>query len=93
VTGLADCILTDTQRRGEINVGFPGTPEYDIRGKPWGFSWFPKELAPMPQAWIETTGDLSWIRHHESGGHFAALERPETLLADLEDFIKQSWGA
>ena len=27
------------------------------------------------------------------GGHFAALERPEALLADLEEFIGQVWVA
>jgi len=64
-------------------------PEWHIR-KPFGFSWFPKELAPIPKAWIATTGDLSFFRRHDKGGHFAAMEQPEVLLKDVEDFIKEA---
>lgn len=45
----------------------------------------------MPRAWIETTGNLVWVRQHDRGGHFAALERPEALFEDLEDFVGQVW--
>jgi microsomal epoxide hydrolase len=27
----------------------------------------------------------------EQGGHFAALERPDVLVKDIEDFIAQVW--
>ncbi|RBR26365.1 uncharacterized protein FIESC28_00865 [Fusarium coffeatum] len=72
----------------------PGTggahdgPDWKIT-KPLGYSWFPEELAPIPAAWAETTGNLVFARRHESGGHFAALEKPEDLLKDFEDFVKQ----
>jgi microsomal epoxide hydrolase len=56
-----------------------------------GFSWFPKELAPIPRSWAATTGDLVFYRQHEQGGHFAAMEKPEVLLADIQDFISQVW--
>ncbi|XXG96447.1 hypothetical protein Hte_002730 [Hypoxylon texense] len=59
--------------------------------KPLGYSWFPKELAPTPRAWVATTGNLVFSRQHESGGHFAAMERPEVLLQDVEDFVAQVW--
>ncbi|KAF2093297.1 alpha/beta-hydrolase [Rhizodiscina lignyota] len=59
--------------------------------KPMGYSWFPKELAPMPVAWVGKTGKLEWWRRHDKGGHFAALEKPELLLGDVEDFVKQVW--
>ena len=55
--------------------------------KPFGYSLFPKELIPVPRSWAATTGNLSWYRQHESGGHFAALEKPEELLGDIEDFV------
>lgn len=29
--------------------------------------------------------------HYYQGGHFAALERPEQIKADLTDFVKQIW--
>lgn len=31
------------------------------------------------------------VRDIVQGGHFAALEQPELLLKDLEDFIAQVW--
>jgi microsomal epoxide hydrolase len=38
---------------------------------------------------------LSFIKdifaHKRQGGHFAALEQPELLLGDLEDFVRQVW--
>ncbi|KAI9711725.1 MAG: hypothetical protein M1820_001869 [Bogoriella megaspora] len=74
-------------------------PDWDTRkvpaGKAFGYSWFPKELLPMPRAWVETMGEqgLTFFRQHDAGGHFAALERPETLLGDFEDFVKESWKA
>lgn len=65
-----------------------GDPKYHIR-KPMGYSWFPKELAPMPVAWVSTTANLVWSRRHERGGHFAAMECPEELLADVEAFVEE----
>ena len=60
--------------------------------KPFGYSWFPKELAPIPKAWAETTGNLVFYRQHDSGGHFAAVEKPDELWADIEAFVKQVWS-
>ncbi|RAL10974.1 epoxide hydrolase family protein [Aspergillus homomorphus CBS 101889] len=57
--------------------------------KPFGFSYFPKELVPVPRAWVETTGNLVFWKEHDKGGHFAALERPTVLLDDLEGFVEQ----
>ena len=42
---------------------------------------------PIPVKWVETTGELSWIRVHESGWHFAALEKPAGFKRDIEDFV------
>ncbi|RMZ78888.1 hypothetical protein DV738_g3648, partial [Chaetothyriales sp. CBS 135597] len=59
--------------------------------KPFGYSYFPYELMPIPIAFVRRTGDLVHVNVHTSGGHFAALEEPATLLADVEDFIKTVW--
>jgi microsomal epoxide hydrolase len=56
-----------------------------------GYSWFPKELAPIPRSWAATTGNLVFYREHDKGGHFAALEQSETLLGDVEEFLAQVW--
>ena len=71
-------------------IGAHENPEWYCK-KPFGFSWFPKELAPMPKAWVERTGDLVFHREHNSGGHFAALEKPDELWDDIEQFVKQVW--
>jgi microsomal epoxide hydrolase len=40
-------------------------PRWYIK-KPFGFSSFPMELAPVPRSWVETTGNLKyWERHQE----------------------------
>lgn len=65
-------------------------PEYRI-DKPLGYSYFPKELAPMPRSWVATTGNLVWTQQHDKGGHFAAMEQPKLMAEDMESFIKQVW--
>ncbi|TFB01656.1 Putative epoxide hydrolase [Trichoderma ghanense] len=72
-------------------VGAHENPQWHIN-KHFGYSFFPKELAPIPRAWAETTGTIEFYRQHESGGHFAAMEKPEVLLADVEEFLRQVWG-
>ncbi|KIV89068.1 hypothetical protein PV10_08679 [Exophiala mesophila] len=65
-------------------------PKYHCR-QPLGYSWFPKEIVPIPQSWASTTGNLVWSNKHTKGGHFAAMEQPQELLADIEDFLTQVW--
>ncbi|KAK0650659.1 putative epoxide hydrolase [Lasiodiplodia hormozganensis] len=72
-------------------INFHTAAENRVRNKPFGYSWFPKEIVPTPRAWAATTGDLVWHRQHASGGHFAALERPEALWGDVEEFVAQVW--
>jgi microsomal epoxide hydrolase len=72
------------------NIGAHENPKWHIN-KPFGFSWFPKEIAPIPRSWAATTGDLVFFRQHRSGGHFAAVERPAALLKDFEEFVAQVW--
>lgn len=38
-------------------------PDWYIN-KPFGYSWFPKEITPVPRAWAATTGDLVFYRQH-----------------------------
>jgi len=66
------------------------SPRWHIgRNKPFGFSWFRFELSPVPEAWVKCTADtLLFYRQHERGGHFAALELPELLWTDVEEFLQ-----
>ncbi|KAF2636609.1 alpha/beta-hydrolase [Massarina eburnea CBS 473.64] len=65
-------------------------PEYKFK-KPFGYSYFPMEIAPMPLSWVKESGNLVWYREHHSGGHFAAFEEPDVLLDDMESFVEQVW--
>ena len=56
--------------------------------KPMGYSWFLKEIAPIPKAWVSTTGNLIWYKQHTEGGHFAAMERPQTMFLDIDEFVQ-----
>ncbi|KAF2708440.1 alpha/beta-hydrolase [Pleomassaria siparia CBS 279.74] len=76
--------------RTTSGLGPHSQPEYHFK-KPFGYSYFPMELAPMPLAWVKASGDLVWYREHDRGGHFAAMEKPDVLLDDVEDFVKQVW--
>ncbi|KAJ7154471.1 Alpha/Beta hydrolase protein [Mycena filopes] len=50
---------------------------------PLGFSYFPRELVSLPRSWPRRTGNVVFETEHEMGGHFAAHEVPELLVADL----------
>ncbi|OSS48545.1 hypothetical protein B5807_07024 [Epicoccum nigrum] len=81
---LTDCFPTTIYTYRE-------TKTLDHVSKPSGYSYFPHELCPIPQAWAAKTCDLIFFRSHNKGGHFAALERPETLWADVEEYVKLAW--
>jgi pimeloyl-ACP methyl ester carboxylesterase len=54
---------------------------------PAGFSVYPAD-ARMPKAWCEHRfTDLRYWREMPSGGHFPALESPETLVRELRTFF------
>ncbi|RBR07161.1 hypothetical protein FVER53590_12951 [Fusarium verticillioides] len=58
---------------------------------PLGHSAFKKELVTAPERWIRETEQVKWHRMHDKGGHFAALEEPDALWRDVEDFIGAFW--
>lgn len=58
-----------------------------------GISYFPKELAQMPQLWAHTMGPLIFQKKHEKGGHFASWENPEAIVSDLRVMFGKNGGA
>ncbi|KAJ2924887.1 hypothetical protein H1R20_g12195, partial [Candolleomyces eurysporus] len=51
---------------------------------PVGHSYFPQDIFVVPRRWIRAANPtLVFESDHESGGHFAAHERPEELVSDL----------
>lgn len=65
---LTDCFATSIYPYRHLftpgSIGAHENPKWYIT-KPMGFSWFPKELAPVPRAWVETTGRLVFHREHD----------------------------
>ncbi|EOA91286.1 uncharacterized protein SETTUDRAFT_162049 [Exserohilum turcica Et28A] len=59
--------------------------------KPFGYSFFPYELRPGVKSILEKETNLVAYKAHERGGHFAALEQPQALLEDVEEFAQQVW--
>ncbi|KAE9383105.1 alpha/beta-hydrolase, partial [Gymnopus androsaceus JB14] len=46
---------------------------------PMGSSLFPKESVRVPKSWYPRIGNSVFEVEHDSGGHFAAYEKPEML--------------
>ncbi|CCM06913.1 uncharacterized protein FIBRA_09225 [Fibroporia radiculosa] len=64
-------------RNGYVMVGMPWS------SVPMGASFFPKELGIVPKLWVRGIGNIVFESDHDSGGHFAAYEKPTELVADL----------
>ncbi|KAK6843724.1 microsomal epoxide hydrolase [Apiospora arundinis] len=58
-----------------------------------GFSHFPQDLVVLPSTWVRTQGEVVFEREHESGGHFAAYERPNEIVADVREMFGKGGGA
>ncbi|KFY27436.1 hypothetical protein V491_00920 [Pseudogymnoascus sp. VKM F-3775] len=58
-------------------------------GPKFGLSHFPKELMPMPYSWGRMVGAVVQEVEHESGGHFAAWEKPEELCGDVRKMFSK----
>ena len=54
-----------------------------------GVSAFRGESEMVPRSWAETEANVVWWREHEIGGHFAMYERPEEMVEDIVDFVKE----
>ncbi|KAJ7660255.1 Alpha/Beta hydrolase protein [Mycena polygramma] len=70
-----------------------GAGYYKYHDKPVGYTWFPREIIPAPESWAKKEANLVFYRQAKAGGHFAALEVPEVLLKDVEDFVEQVRGS
>ncbi|KIM43413.1 hypothetical protein M413DRAFT_444239 [Hebeloma cylindrosporum] len=64
------------EKANEKNISKPPTI-------PHGVSYFPKELYHAPRTWARNSY-LVFEAEHDSGGHFAAHEKPAELVADLK---------
>lgn len=58
-----------------------------------GLAYFPRELDIVPRTWGRTMGPIVYERDHPSGGHFAAVEKPEAIAGDLKSMFGKGGGA
>ena len=83
---------------GAINSSF--WPYYARVHRPWplpdgkritvptAYAAFPREILLPPRAWAERSYNIQRWTVMPSGGHFAALEEPEALAADIRAFFR-----
>lgn len=55
---------------------------------PLGVSVFPREIAMPPRSWVERVFDVHRWTEMPAGGHFAALEKPDLLAAEMRAFFR-----
>jgi microsomal epoxide hydrolase len=55
---------------------------------PTAYASFPREILHPPRAWVERVYDIRRWTQMPAGGHFAALEEPEALAADVRAFFR-----
>lgn len=61
---------------------------------PTGVAAFPDPVfLPTPRSYAERSYDIVHWSEMEQGGHFAALEQPDLMLADLRAFVATVTGA
>ncbi|MGV2289895.1 epoxide hydrolase family protein [Trinickia sp. YCB016] len=56
---------------------------------PVGFASFPKEINHPPRTWLERVFNVVQWTDMPRGGHFAAMEEPELLAADIRSFFRR----
>jgi microsomal epoxide hydrolase len=55
---------------------------------PTGCAVFPAEIYHPPQSWVERQYQVERWTQFDRGGHFAAMEEPELLVADIRAFFR-----
>jgi microsomal epoxide hydrolase len=59
-------------------------PPPETMQTPTAISMFPKELVRMSRRWAEARfSNLIHFNELDAGGHFAAMEQPEALTAEI----------
>jgi len=97
-----DVLLTNVMLywvTGAINSSF--WPYCARRHQPWpipdgarivaptAYAAFPRDIVRPPRAWAERVYNIRRWTSMPAGGHFAALEEPEALAADIRSFFRE----
>jgi epoxide hydrolase len=60
----------------------------EVSTTPTGVAVFPHDVAPPIRKFAERTDNIVHWTEFEHGGHFAALEQPDLLVADVRQFFR-----
>jgi pimeloyl-ACP methyl ester carboxylesterase len=87
---VTNAIVTSTWiYRGKVLEGAPGFAAGTGVSVPTGVAAFPDPLLGRPlRSYTERSYNVVHWSEFPSGGHFAALEQPDVLLADLRQFCR-----
>ena len=58
---------------------------------PTGVSAFAMEAEMFHRSWAERKANVGYWQEHDSGGHFAAYEKPDELVDDPVKFFPSVW--
>jgi pimeloyl-ACP methyl ester carboxylesterase len=72
----------------EFRTGNEGLPPGKRVECPTGFADFPKEILRAPRPWVERAYNIVRWTTMPHGGHFAALEQPDSLSEDVRGFFR-----
>jgi pimeloyl-ACP methyl ester carboxylesterase len=53
------------------------------------FAHFPDEIGHPPRVWLERVFNVAQWTDMPRGGHFAAMEEPELLAADIRSLVRR----
>lgn len=62
--------------------------EGDFVRPPCAIAHFPKEILFPPREWVARSYNIQRWTEMPRGGHFAAMEQPELLAADIREFFR-----
>ncbi|RDW89650.1 hypothetical protein BP6252_01682 [Coleophoma cylindrospora] len=60
---------------------------------PIGLAYLPKEVCNLPLAWAQGLGRIVHVTEADKGGHFAAYERPDVIVGDLQAMMRKGGPA
>ena len=73
---------------GRLHAGLPISPEHPVT-VPTGYAAFPKEIIVPPRSIADKTyTNIQRWTEMDKGGHFAAMEQPAALAADIRDYFR-----
>ncbi|MEI7752795.1 MAG: epoxide hydrolase family protein [Actinomycetota bacterium] len=63
-------------------------PPFERVEVPTACAVFPGEILRMPESWARNLYNVTRFSRFDRGGHFAALEQPDLLIADIREFFR-----